>query len=348
LATIEAAEAPARSAPLRAPLGPATTDGGVSSDRVAVETTGAFCAKYRSLVDENRPLRPAPLAPSLACRTTVSQISYPLRATRSRSGVAYYLRVLRVVGPIQFKAKYAGAVLGYVWSLVKPLSYFAVIWLVFAYLLRTSNQTNDFALYLLIGILLYTFFTDSTTVMLLSIVDGGSILRRLAFPPILVPLSASVGMCITFFINITAIVVIAGVQRVSPRVEWLLIPPLLCELYVFCVGLGLLLAALYVRFRDVEQIWELATQLLFFASAIFYPIGILPPWAQKVAFLNPFVQIMQDARLAVLGSSGPNDLTITDVYGPGGRLIPLAIISALLIGGYAFFKGESRYFAERV
>jgi ABC-2 type transport system permease protein len=271
-----------------------------------------------------------------------------MKAGPARRGLAYFLRVLRVVGPIQFKAKYAGAALGYVWSLVKPLSYFAVIWLVFAYLLRTSNQTTNFALYLLIGILLYTFFADSTKVMLRSIVDGGAILRRLAFPPILVPLSASVGMCITFFINISAIIVIAGLQRVSPRVEWLLIPPLLLELYVFCVGLGLLLAALFVRFRDVEPIWELATQLLLFASAIFYPIGTLPSWAQKIAFLNPFVQIMQDARQAVLGPSGPNDLTITDVYGSAGRLIPFAIISSLLIGTYAFFRRESRYFAERV
>jgi len=285
---------------------------------------------------------------ALACRSKVSELSYPLAPAGATRGVAYYLRVLRVVGPIQFKAKYAGAALGYVWSLVKPLSYFAVIWLVFAYLLRTANQTEDFALYLLIGILLYTFFTDSTTVMLRSIVDGGSILRRLAFPPILVPLCASVGMCITFFINISAIVVIAGVQRVAPRAEWLLVPLLIVELYMLCVGLGLLLAALYVRLRDVEQIWELATQLLLFASAIFFPIGIVPPWAQKVAFLNPFLQIMQDARHAVLGSSGPNDLMIPDVYGSAGRFVPLAIISSLLIGGYAFFRRESRYFAERV
>ena len=279
----------------------------------------------------------------------MTEIAYRSTAGPAPRGLAYYLRVLRVAGPIQFKAKYAGAALGYVWSLVKPLSYFAVLWLVFAYLLRTSNQTHDFAIYLLIGILLYTFFTDSTTVMLRSIVDGGSILRRLAFPPILVPLSAAVGLGITFFINICAIVLIVGVQRVAPRVEWLLVPPLLLELYVLCVGLGLLLAALFVRFRDVEQIWQLATQLLFFASAIFFPIGIVPSWAQKVAFLNPFLQIMQDARHAVLGPSGPNDLTIANVYGgAGGRLVSFAIIALLLVGGYAFFRRESRYFAERV
>jgi ABC-2 type transport system permease protein len=279
----------------------------------------------------------------------MSDVSYPVHASRATSGPAYYARVLRVVGVIEFRTKYAGAVLGYFWSLAKPLAYFGILWLVFAHLLRTANQTQDFAIWLLIGILLFTFFTESTTTMLPSIVGGGTILRRLAFPPILIPLSASVGIGITFFVNISAIAVVIAVQRVDPRIEWLLIPPLLVELYLFTVGVGLLLAALYVRFRDVSQIWELVAQLLFFASAIFYPIGIVPDWAQKVAFLNPFVQIMQDIRHAVLGSSGPNDVTAQNVYaGAGGRLLPIAIALLVFAGALLFFRRESRYFAERV
>jgi ABC-2 type transport system permease protein len=279
----------------------------------------------------------------------VSEISYPLAPARATRGLAYYLRVLRVVGGIEFKARYEGAALGYVWSLVKPLAYFGVLWLVFAYLLRTANQTNDFTIFLLIGIVLYTFFVDAVSTMLPSIVLRGSILRRLAFPPILVPLSTTVGICITFLVNMFAIIVIIGVARVAPRPSWLLAPPLLVELYVFCVGLGLLVSALHVRFRDVGQIWELTAQLLFFASAIFYPVGILPTWAQKVAFLNPFVQIMQDVRHAVLGSSGPNDVTAATVYAhAAGRLIPIMIVAGIFVGGLAFFRHEARYFAERV
>lgn len=260
------------------------------------------------------------------------------------------MRVLRVVGAIEFKAKYAGAALGYVWSLAKPLAYFGVLWLVFAHLLRTANQTHDFTLFLLIGILLFTFFVDTVGVMLPSIVSGGAVLRRLAFPPILIPLSASVGICITFCANIFAMIVFIGIQRIAPRPEWLLVLPLLVELYVFCIGVGLLVAALYVRFRDIGQIWELAAQLLFFASAIFYPVGILPDWAQKVAFLNPFVQVMQDARHVVLGgASGPNDLTAAAVYaGAGGRAIPIVIAMLIFLGALAFFSREGRYFAERV
>jgi ABC-2 type transport system permease protein len=271
-----------------------------------------------------------------------------MRGARATSGVAYYVRVLRIVGGTEFKAKYAGAVLGYVWSLAKPLAYFGVLWLVFAYLLRTANQTQNFTIYLLIGILLFTFFVDMGNVMLTSIVAGGAILRRLAFPPILVPLSASVGVCITFVANISAIVVFIAIGQVAPRLEWFLVIPLLAELYLFAIGIGLLLAALYVRFRDISQIWEVGSQLLFFASAIFYPVGILPQWAQKVAFLNPFLQVMQDVRQAILGGSGPNDLTATDVYGPGGRLIPIGIAVILFLAALVFFRRESRYFAERV
>jgi ABC-2 type transport system permease protein len=264
--------------------------------------------------------------------------------------VAYYMRVLRVVGSIDFKSKYAGAALGYIWSIAKPLAYFGVLWLVFAHLLRTENQTQDFSLFLLIGILLFTFFVDTVSVMLRSIVEGGAILRRLAFPPILIPLSASVGICITFLVNMFVVVVFIAIQRVAPRLEWLLVPPLLAELYIFCVGLGLLVAALYVRFRDIGQFWEVASQLLFFACAIFYPIGILPVWAQKVAFLNPLVQIIQDARHAILGgTSGPNDVTAATVYaGAGGRVIPILIAVLVFLGALAFFRREGRYFAERV
>src|ERR671919_1422609 len=131
----------------------------------------------------------------------MSDGSYVLARATATRGVAYYLRVLRVIGAIDFKARYTDAALGYVWSLVKPLAYFGVLWLVFAHLLRTSNQTEDFTIFLLIGILLFLFLVDAVTAMLPSIVEDGATLRRLAFPPITIPLSASVATGITFCVN---------------------------------------------------------------------------------------------------------------------------------------------------
>lgn len=280
----------------------------------------------------------------------MSDLSHPRWAEQSRSRLAYYARVLRVTGGVEFKIKYTDSVFGYVWSLAKPLAYFGVLWLVFAHLLRTANETQDFALFLLIGVLFYTFFVDVVSVMLPSIVLRGPILRRLAFPPILVPLSFSVGACITFLVNIVAIAVYIAIQKVTPQPEWLLVVPLLAELYIFALGLGLLLATLYVRFRDIGQVWELFAQLLFFAAAIMYPVGILPDWSQRAAFLNPFLQVMQDARHVMLGgSSGPYDITAVDVYGgQAGRLIPVLIAVAVFLGGLAAFRREAPYFAERI
>ena len=112
-----------------------------------------------------------------------------------------------------------------------------------------------------------------------SIVEGAATLRRLAFDPILTPLSASVSIGITFCVNLLAFVVFAAIQQIQPWIEWLLLVPLLAELYLFTVGLDLLLSAVYVRFRDISQVWELAASLLFFACAISYPVGILRDWA---------------------------------------------------------------------
>jgi ABC-type polysaccharide/polyol phosphate export permease len=97
-------------------------------------------------------------------------------------------------------------------------------------------------------------------------------------------------------------------------------------------------------------VWELGAQLLFFASAIFYPVGILPDWAQKVAFLNPFVQVMQDIRHVLFGgASGPNDVTAASVFaGVGGRLVPIVVVMLVFLAALLVFRREGRYFAERI
>jgi ABC-2 type transport system permease protein len=267
-----------------------------------------------------------------------------------RRGLGYYLRVLRVIGVIEFKTKYAGALLGYVWSLAKPLAYFGVLWLVFAHLLRTANSTRQFTVFLLLGVLLYSFFVDVVSYILPSIVERGSLLRRMAFPPILIPLSVSVSVCITFCVNMLAIVVFIALGKISPSPEWLLVIPLLLELYVLALGLGLLFATLFVRFRDIGQVWEIGSQVLFFASAIMYPVGILPPWAQKVCFLNPFVQVLQDMRHVILGGSkGPYDTTAGAVFAhAGGRLLPIVVALAVFGAGLILFRRDGRHFAERI
>jgi ABC-2 type transport system permease protein len=276
-------------------------------------------------------------------------LKQPARSGRV-GGYAYNLRVLRVIATSEFKLKYADSALGYVWSFLKPLGIFSVLYVVFGRFFKLSAGFEHFPLYLLVGIVLWYFFVDSTSLAMSSIVARGDLLRKLAFPRILVPLSVALTALLTFGVNLVAIGAFVGWNRLVPRVEWLLIIPLLLELLVFTLAVSLVLATLFVRFRDIGQLWELFTQMLFFASPIFYPVGFLPPWAHPVAMISPFVHVMQEIRAILLRPHEAAEiLTAADVYGTSlGHLIPLGFAAILLIFALVLFRHESPRFAERV
>lgn len=264
----------------------------------------------------------------------------PLRSLRSRA------RIVLVIASAEFKLKYAGAVLGYVWSLAKPLGLFGMLYLVFGHVFKLGGGTGHYPLYLLVGIVLWTYLSDATTIGMKSIVDRESLISKLSFPRLIIPLSVTLCSAITLGINLVAVAVFIGVNRVVPGAKWLLLAPLLLELYLVTLGVALILSALYVRFRDVGPVWEVVLQVLFYGSPVIYPVTLVPHWFASLAFLNPFVQIIQDARSIVVPSKAT--ITATGVYGsPLGELLPLGVGLALLVGGYLFFRREEPYFAER-
>jgi ABC-2 type transport system permease protein len=267
------------------------------------------------------------------------------RVNSPRRPLTHHWRVLRTIAAVEFKAKYVDSLIGYVWSIVRPLAYFGVLWVVFGRFFRTGLE--DFPLYLLIGIVLYAFFIDAVGTALPSIVNRGSMLRRMAFPPLVIPLASTLTASITFGVNLIVVAVFVALSDTPARAEWLLVVPLLLELYLFVLGVGLILSTLFVRFRDIGHLWELTAQLLIFAAPIMYPLTFLPSWAEKLAFLNPFVQIVQDVRVAVVG--GFEDQTITAVYGTElARLLPIAIVFVTLLVGLWLFRRDAPRFAERV
>jgi len=274
----------------------------------------------------------------------------PIAALRTRRGtsLAHQLRILRVIAAIEFKTKYADSLIGYLWSFAKPFAYFGVLWLVFEHFLKISGEIPHFEIYLIVGVVLFTFFVDAVGVALPSIVTRGSILRRIAFSPLLLPLSVMTTACITFLVNLAAVAIFVAASRVTPQPEWLLILPLLFEFYVFALGTGLIMATLYVRFRDIAQLWELVAQLFIFATPIMYPVSILPTWAARISYLNPFTQVMQDIRALMVGVGGERDATVAGVYGSTGRLIPIAIAVGTLVIGLVLFQRDAPRFAERV
>ena len=281
----------------------------------------------------------------------MASIAQPrMRTHPGAHGLAYQARVLRVVAATEFKLKYADSVLGYVWSLIKPLALFSVLYVVFGRFFKLDLGFEHYPLYLLVGIVLWTFFADATTLAMPSIVARSSLLRKLSFPRLIIPVSATLTAGLTFVVNLLAIVGFVAWNRLVPRVEWLLLLPLLAELYLFVLAFSVILATLFVRFRDIGQIWELGAQLLFYASPIIYPVDFLPLWVQRIAFLNPFVQIMQDARQVLLFGEEPAGVpTAANVYATSaGRLLPIGILLLALALALWLFRRESPWFAERV
>jgi ABC-2 type transport system permease protein len=266
------------------------------------------------------------------------------------SGLRKQLRILGVIAGTEFKLKYAGSALGYVWSIAKPLALFGMIYAVFAHIFRLGSVSHYYPTSLLIGIILNTFWGDGTSLGMWSLVSRESLLRKLSFPRLIIPASATLSAAITFGINCIVILAFIAWNRITPRLDWLLVLPLLLELYVFILGVALILSALFVRLRDVGQIWDLVLQLVFYATPIIYPIGFLPPFARKIVFLNPLTQVLQDIRsLLLYPDIRPNKLTVADAFGTSAaRLMPIAIAFGALAIGLVFFRREEPWFAERV
>lgn len=274
----------------------------------------------------------------------------PLSHHPSRlQSLALQARYVRVIAKTEFKLKYADSALGYVWSLVKPLVYFAVLLAVFGNFFNLNSTFENYPIYLLVGIVMFTFFADATSMTMLSFVVRASLLGKLSFPRVVIPLSTTTVATLTFLINLTAVAAFIGWYGIVPDVSWLLLPFLLVELYVFTFGVALILAVLFVRFRDVGQVWELATQLLFYVTPIIYPVSYLPAELRPIALLNPLAQVMQDVRSIIL-SNAPKGSIITapDVLGPAGRVYPVAITLAVMGIAWLLYRREAPWLAERI
>jgi ABC-2 type transport system permease protein len=274
----------------------------------------------------------------------------PLSHHRSRlASLALQARYIRVIAKTEFKLKYADSALGYLWSLIKPLVYFAVLLAVFGSFFKLNTIFADYPMYLLIGIVFYTFFADAASMTMLSFVVRASLLSKLAFPRVVIPLSATTVATLTFLINLVAIGAFVAWYRIVPHLSWLLIPLLFVEFYVFTFGLALILATLFVRFRDIGQIWELAVQLLFYVTPIIYPVSYLPEGARPIALLNPLAQVIQDIRKLILYRAPEGTIvTAPDVLGTWGRIYPVAITFGVMTLAWLLYRREEPWLAERI
>ena len=246
-----------------------------------------------------------------------------------------------------FKLRYQGSVLGYGWSLLRPLLLFLILYIVFVQFLRIGATVPHFPVYLLLGIVIWNFFYEMTTQSLGSIVSRGDLIRKIRIPRWIIVLSSSISALINLLLNL---VVVAGFMVVnhvelSSSIAWL--PLILLEVYIFAFGLSLLLSAFYVKYRDVNYIWEVMTQAGFYITPILYPLGLITNLTlQKLIMLNPMAQTIQAARYS---SVTHETITGYQVFEGGWYMyIPYIIVAVTFLAGLLYFRTQAKYFAENI
>lgn len=246
-----------------------------------------------------------------------------------------------------FKLRYQGSVLGYAWSLLRPLLIFLILYIVFVKFLKIGAAVPHFPVYLLLGIVLWQFFSDMTTQSLGSIVDRGDLMRKIKIPRWMIVFSSSISAVINLLLNMVVIAFFMIVNQVPLQTTILWLPLILLEVYLFALGLSLFLSAAFVKYRDINYIWEVILQAGFYMTPILYPLTLITNVdLQKLIMLNPMAQAIQDARYAMVTHE---TTTIWKIFDGGWyAATPLIIVGISLIVGLTYFRKESKYFAENI
>jgi ABC-2 type transport system permease protein len=257
-----------------------------------------------------------------------------------------FLHLTWTLAITDFKLTFFGSVLGYLWQLMRPLMLFGVLYFVFTEFVRIGQEAEHFGVVLLTGIVLFTFFGDSTGAAISSMVDRENLVRKIHFPRMVIPLAVILTAFMNLCLNLVAVAIFAVAAGVEPRWSWLLFPFILLGLGIWCVGLAMLLSALYVRARDVQPIWQVLTQAMFYAAPVIYPIEAIPKpqWAELV-MLNPMSVFLQSTRHTVIDPTAPSAAAAA---GPTGLWIPIGIIVLTTALGFWLFNREAPRIAEQI
>jgi ABC-2 type transport system permease protein len=248
---------------------------------------------------------------------------------------------------LEFRLKFFGSVLGYFWQLMRPLMLFGVLYFVFTELVRLGGGVKDYPVMLLMGIIIYTFYAEATGTSVGSVPARESLVRKVHFPRLVIPLSVVLTTFLNFVLNFVVVIVFVLASGIEPRWSWLEIFPLVLALGLLSTGIGTMLSALFVRYRDVQPIWDVALQLSFYGSPILYPIEKIPDEAlRQLIMCSPLAVIVQQARHAIIDADAPS--AAEAIGGAVYLLIPFGILVAVCVLGYVIFDRSAPHIAEEL
>jgi ABC-2 type transport system permease protein len=258
-----------------------------------------------------------------------------------------FFHLARTLAVMDWKLRFFGSVLGYLWQLMRPLLLFGVLYAVFTHVFRFGNVPHYPAI-LLTNIVLYTFFAEATMGAVGAVVDRENLVRKIEFPRMVIPLAVVLTAFFNFLVNFAAVMVFILATGVPITWHWLWFPPLMLILAFFATGVAMLLSALYVRFRDVRPIWEVVLQALFYLTPVIYPVEKIYEHTKlrRWVNVNPLTNIVVQVRHELMDPHAP-----TAAAAAGGAvwlLIPAAIVVGSFALGLWYFNREAPRIAEEL
>lgn len=263
-------------------------------------------------------------------------------------GAHRFFELLWLISVTEFKKTFFGTVLGYVWSLVRPLMLFAVLLVVFTKIFRLGSKVPHYEVLLLFNIVLFGFFQEATGGAVTSVLAQEGIVRKTQFPRLVIPLSVVLTTLFTLALNMIVVFVFLFAYGIDPMWTWLLLPVILVPLVLLTSTLAMFLSALNVRFRDVAIIWTVLATALFYGTPVLYAINVpgIPHTLKQVLLINPLTPIFEQARVWVIDPTAPGAVSAA-----GGlvHLLPAAaIFVAVCVLGVWVFNREAPRIAEKL
>jgi ABC-2 type transport system permease protein len=243
-----------------------------------------------------------------------------------------------------FRMRYINAVLGYFWALMRPLLSFGIIFLFLRQILDFGGNIPNFAPMLMINIILFQYFQETTTQGMRALASKEALVRKMQFPRMVIPLTTSLTAAMTLGLNLIVGMALLLAFGLTPELGWLAIPVAAVVLVTFSTGVSLILSVAFVRLPDVGQLWQVISRVMFYGTPILYTIDLVPSSVRSIVMLNPLTPIFVELRKAVFDPNAPS--MVAAAGGVGKALIPVALGVLICVFSLWYFVREAPAVAE--